>query len=663
MNSSRLAEPTSAAPPAWWHGLPLTLTLATGLAATALGVAPNLAEETTSVPSNSEDASPAASAEPLAQPAELVLPKIPATTDASALEPAAGAESAPRTAEVPKTSAGMPTTGTAATSTRQTVAAEPVATGPAAKMPGVEEAETAAAPPAVTVRSGQHEGFERFVFDWPTPVAFEVERQADIAVVHFAAPAAFSPAPSVPETRLQIIASTEVALAANASSRIRSFTLEDHRVVVDVYAPAEPAPRPPEPDPRPPVVEPPTAEHSKAVAAERTLPAPGSINPGSTNGALPLDGDADALVPLGLLRSELHRRDLMISSLLARLEAVEHGGLGSRSARVPPPPSSLQSEILNGVQPAATNGDTASPSVGGAWASNDPEAETDDPAIVERALERTLTQAGALLLPFGQAEIEPGLSYTRRETSSPVFVTNGDAGVVFIGEDRVERDEVRATLDLRAGLPFDSQIELTLPYNYVDQSVETMVGGVAGNAANGDGGALGNPRIGLAKTLVREAGWRPDVVARGYWDTKLGKSDDDGVALTGNFNELGFNISATKRQDPLAFVGGIGYATVLENDDVEPGDTLSLTAAAVLAASPSTSLRLAFTQQFSDDVKVDGEKIDGSDSSSGVLTIGASSILGPRALVDLALDVGLSDDAPDYAVRLAMPVRFDVPLP
>ncbi len=83
----------------------------------------------------------------------------------------------------------------------------------------------------------------------------------------------------------------------------------------------------------------------------------------------------------------------------------------------------------------------------------------------------------------------------------------------------------------------------------------------------------------------------------------------------------------------------------------------------MLAASPSTSLRLGFTQQFSDDVKVDGEKLDGSDSSSGVLAICASSVLGPRALVDLALDIGLSDDAPDYAVRLAVPVRFDVPMP
>ncbi|HKJ88657.1 MAG TPA: hypothetical protein VKA48_09140, partial [Gammaproteobacteria bacterium] len=38
----------------------------------------------------------------------------------------------------------------------------------------------------------------------------------------------------------------------------------------------------------------------------------------------------------------------------------------------------------------------------------------------ERALERTLTQTGALLVPPGQFEIEPGFSYTRRERTQPL---------------------------------------------------------------------------------------------------------------------------------------------------------------------------------------------------------------------------------------------------
>ena len=52
--------------------------------------------------------------------------------------------------------------------------------------------------------------------------------------------------------------------------------------------------------------------------------------------------------------------------------------------------------------------------------------EVDEEAI-ERALERTLVQEGVLLLPLGQAEIEPSFTYTRREFDVPtVVVQNGD---------------------------------------------------------------------------------------------------------------------------------------------------------------------------------------------------------------------------------------------
>jgi hypothetical protein len=503
-----------------------------------------------------------------------------------------------------------------------------------AAAPPVPATEPAAAPPAVTVRSGRHPTFVRFVFDWPEAVAFSVEPQADAAVISFARPARFEPDASVPAGGLVVVGPSAVRVTAPGTVQVRSFALDDHRVVVDLYG-EEPQARPAQ------VVTPATAATAEpALNGHRTTAATGA-------------GDPESLVPLSLLQSELYRRDLMIASLLARLEAVERGGPGSRGAALPPPPT-----LLNGVtQVAAGDG------VDGAVAPAAGPAGATSPDDVERALERTLTRAGALLLNPGQMEIEPGLSYTRRETSSPVFVSTGDAGVVFIGEDEVERDEVQASLDVKFGLPFDSQLELSLPYNYVDQSVKTMVAGQAGAAEDGSGQAIGNPRIGLAKTVVRETGWWPDIVARGYWDTDLGTSTSAGIPLTGNFNELGASVSAVKRQDPLAFVGAVGYSTVLEKNGIEPGDTWSFSAAAVLAASPSTSLRLGFTQQFSAEVEVDGDTLDGSDSTSGVLTLGASAVLGRRALVDVALDVGLTDDAPDYAVRLAVPLRFDIPLP
>jgi hypothetical protein len=82
----------------------------------------------------------------------------------------------------------------------------------------------------------------------------------------------------------------------------------------------------------------------------------------------------------------------------------------------------------------------------------------------------------------------------------------------------------------------------------------------------------------------------------------------------------------------------------------------------VLAASPGTSLRLALDQTFVDGSKVDGEGINGSDSVIGTATLGASVVLGRGVLLDVAADIGLTDDAPDYAARASLPIRFNLPI-
>ena len=621
MTSSPSAEPCRPPPrtPVGvpWPGVALGgLVLATGFAIAAFGTASDLAGTPAEVTPEAATADPApdgvAAAQAVDPPAELVLPPVEPSAG-----PAPGGERA----------------------------SEPAAESPE----GPAAVEPQAAPlPEVAIRHGRHPTFERFVFDWPEAVDFTVERLNGETVIRFARPARFMPEASLPAERLRVVEPTAVEVTGEAVS-VRSFSLADHRVVVDFYSEA-PEARSGAPMPAGMAAADAAQENGAAAPAGGTTAAP------AATAAL----DAESAVPLGLLQSELYRRDLMIASLLARLEAVERGGPGSRGAALPPPPT-----MLDGVRESAAGNGVAGPRAPGTGMAERAQgsAAGGDPDEVERALERTLTRAGVLLLRPGQIELEPALSYTRRKTSSPVFVSAGDAGVIFIGEDTVERDEVRASLDVKFGLPFDSQFEVSLPYNYVDQSAKTMVGGTVGAAADGSGQALGNPRLALAKTLTREAGWRPDIVARGYWDTDFGTANDNGVPLTGNFNEVGFSVSAVKRQDPLAFVGGVGYATVFENNNIEPGDTWSFSAAAVLAASPATSLRLGFTQQFSGEVEVDGDKLDGSDSTSGVLTIGASAVIGRRALIDVALDVGLNDDAPDYAVRLAVPIRFDLPLP
>jgi hypothetical protein len=62
------------------------------------------------------------------------------------------------------------------------------------------------------------------------------------------------------------------------------------------------------------------------------------------------------------------------------------------------------------------------------------------------------------------------------------------------------------------------------------------------------------------------------------------------------------------------------------------------------------------------ETRFDGRSVDGSDQTIATLSIGAASILGPGVLLNGAVDIGLTDDAPDYAVRASLPVQFDLPI-
>jgi hypothetical protein len=278
-----------------------------------------------------------------------------------------------------------------------------------------------------------------------------------------------------------------------------------------------------------------------------------------------------------------------------------------------------------------------------------------DEEAAERALDFTLVQEGALLLPVGRAEFTPSFTYTRQATDFPVFLGQ------VIAEEEVRRNEFEFLASLRVGLPFDSQLELGLPYELVDQSAVDRVLGTEVQESSRTGHGLGDFSVGLAKTVLRERNWLPDVVLRVNWDTGTGESQDNDVVLGGGFQELTGSISLTKRQDPLAFVGGAAYQAAFEHNDIDPGDTLGFSIGTFLAASPNTSLRGVLNQSFIDEFKLNGQKIDGSDQVQSSLTFGASAILGRNVLLDAAVGVGLTDDSPDYSVSVSLPIRFSTP--
>jgi hypothetical protein len=332
------------------------------------------------------------------------------------------------------------------------------------------------------------------------------------------------------------------------------------------------------------------------------------------------------------LERNLQERDKVINELLQRIEALE------RRVGVP--------------RPAGAAAATPAEKVGRA-----PGAVVVEEGAAERALERSLTREGALLLPPGVLEVEPGFTYSRREEDTPSFVPSG--GGVLAARTERNTDTLTADLALRFGLPWSSQLELGFPYRWRKVESATSVGFTPTDASSQSASGLGDLRVGFATTLLRERLWRPDLIGRVTWDTDTGKTQDNAVSLGGGFHELRGSLTAIKRQDPVAFVGGISYQHTFEKDQLRPGRTLSANFGSFVALSPETSLHLALSGTYQKETEFFGRKIAGSDQTLGIFTVGGSTLLGRGILLNLSAAIGLTGDADDFSMTVSLPIRLD----
>ena len=343
------------------------------------------------------------------------------------------------------------------------------------------------------------------------------------------------------------------------------------------------------------------------------------------------------------LRRKLQERDRVITELLERVEALERRvgvqRLEPAPAKTPAPDAAT--DVTEGAEPA-------------------PGAVVVSEEDAERALERSLTRDGAVLLPSGFVEIEPGFTYARREDRTPTFVST-PAGIVA-GEIESNSNSVTGNLALRLGLPWDSQLEVGIPYRWREVETVTNIGFAPVGTSTETGAGVGDVRVGLAKTLLREGLWRPDLVGRVTWDSDSGEESDNGVSLGGGFQEIRGSLSAIKRQDPIAFVGGLSYQHSFENDQVRPGPAVSASFGSYIALSPETSLRFLLSGGYQGETELAGTEIAGSDRVTGTFTVGGSTLLAPGTLLNLSAGIGLTDDADDFSITLSLPIRFGGPL-
>lgn len=353
----------------------------------------------------------------------------------------------------------------------------------------------------------------------------------------------------------------------------------------------------------------------------------------------------------------IEARDALITKLQERVNRLEN----RLDSIVATPVAGRQAEVA--AQPVARSSAVSARSDAPRAAAGSFEVDED---AAQRALERTLTQAGALLLPFHAIEVTPSLSYARREQDGPALVvldaaTSGLIGSNYLlGTQKTKRNEVSAHLDFKVGLPFDSQLEVGLPYGHIGQKQVIDLGiGLPGRFTSSDGAdGMGDITLGMAKTFSREKGWQPDLIGRMTYNIGNGKRVDGNVNLGNGYRQLQAEVLALKRQDPLAFVASANYSKVFEKDSIKPGDAVGLSLAAILAASPSTSLQFGFSQTFRQKQEIGGLSIPGSEQAYGIMSLGASTALTRNMMLNTQLGVGMGSDAPRYNISVSLPIIF-----
>lgn len=286
------------------------------------------------------------------------------------------------------------------------------------------------------------------------------------------------------------------------------------------------------------------------------------------------------------------------------------------------------------------------------------ESSAADPQATERALERALTQSGALLLPAGQAEVQFGASYASSQQQLPyLFLHDGQAA---IGLHTQRRGDLNTSLTARIGIPFDAQLELTVPYRRVTQSVVTSIDHDASSDVHATASMVGDISAGFAKTLLHEEGGRPDVIGRISANLGNGRDIKNTIPIGEGFKKIRSELTLLKRVDPLVFTGNFSYESTFKKNLVKPGDQFGVALSAMLATSPDTSLSIGIDQAFIKKMRIQGVGVPGSDQVSGVLLLGATSIVGKSTLLSVTIGKGLTKGTPDYFVNVAVPIRFDL---
>jgi hypothetical protein len=294
------------------------------------------------------------------------------------------------------------------------------------------------------------------------------------------------------------------------------------------------------------------------------------------------------------------------------------------------------------------------------------EESRENTKLIQTAFEQRLSKEGGMLLGQYQFIYEPGLSYVH--SSYDKIVVDGFTifPILVIGDivsEKVDRDIFFNNHSFRLGVGRDMQVDIVIPIGYEEESSFRGDGSHESKKISG----LGDISLGLSHQLIKfDSDW-PDTVIAFNWKSTTGQDpyrlvNSNELALGSGFDTFGFSIFSMISDDPSVLFGGLSLNYTQADDKeigrVKPGISGGLNLGMALALNFNTSLSFNFQYAKSGRTEVNGQKINGTETTTGAFTIGLSTAKGQSYAVDVDLGIGLTADSPDFQLTVSFPFKF-----
>ncbi|WP_299234787.1 transporter [uncultured Halomonas sp.] len=320
---------------------------------------------------------------------------------------------------------------------------------------------------------------------------------------------------------------------------------------------------------------------------------------------------------------------------------------------------------------------------------------------------QSIAEYGGVLTPRGRLILEPEFQYSHesinRMTFEGVSVLSTLLIGVFTAQD-VDRDNYTASLTGRLGVTDRLELEMKVPYVYRDENERISV---PIDRAEGDkfdierelsGDSLGDIELAAHYQLNRGQNGMPFFIGNLRYKTTTGNGpfdidrNSEGNPLelsTGTgFHSIEPSITMLLPSAPAVYFANLGYVFHLEDSvnqslsgldanedplnvvvgDVDPGDAVRLSFGMAYSINPRTSFTLGYKNDFIGKTKTDYVNVDTGTTTSvqsqtlnvGSLLLGWNYSLNSDVNINVGLELGITEDAPDTTLTFRMPIGMNV---